>query len=52
MGGGEVRIFGSNFDIFQSCLEVVFKLFGHSFWSLKAHLSVNFQVPMSIIDLE
>ena len=26
-------IFGLNFDFFQSCLEVVFKLFKHSFWS-------------------
>ena len=29
MGGG--RIFGSNFDFFKNCLEVVVKLFGHCF---------------------
>ena len=50
--GGGGRIFVWNFDIFQSFLEIGFKLFKHSFWSLKAHLSVNFQVQRSIIDLE
>ena len=27
------RIFWSNFDFFQSCLEAVLKLFGHCFWT-------------------
>ena len=43
MGGGVAgggRIFGSNFDFFQSCLEVVLKLFGHCFWTQRAHTFV------------
>ena len=42
VGGWEVvgRIFGSNFDFFQSCLEVVLKLFGHCFWTQRAHTFV------------
>ena len=32
--------FGSNFDFFQSCLEVVLKLFGHCFWTQRAHTCV------------
>ena len=36
-GGGAVvavgRIFGTNFDFFLSCLEVVLKLFGDCFWT-------------------
>ena len=34
------RIFWTNFDFFQSCLEVVLKLFGHCFWTQRAHTFV------------
>ena len=47
------RIFWSNFDFFQSCLEVVLKLFGHCFWTQRAHTCVyidpkNFLVTTNI----
>ena len=34
------RIFGSNVDFFQSCLEDVSKLFEHCLWTSKAHTFV------------
>ena len=41
MVGG--RIFGSIFDFFPSCLEVVLKLFGHCFWTQKARTCVYYR---------